>query len=80
LGRHSYEVYLTHMFVVLWLIQTFRALGAPMRWGLSWYGMILALSGLLGAATARGYSEPMNRWIRRRWSGGFHPPAVPAER
>lgn len=64
-GRHSYEVYLTHMFVVIWLTQLFTALGQPMAWALAWYAATLALTGLLGWITARWYSEPMNRRLRR---------------
>jgi hypothetical protein len=29
--------------------------------------VVLLLSGLLGAVVSRGYSEPMNRWLRKRW-------------
>jgi peptidoglycan/LPS O-acetylase OafA/YrhL len=66
-GEHSYEVYLTHMFVVLWMTQAFAALGNPMKWASAWYAAIFILSAILGAITMRGYSEPMNRWLRRKW-------------
>ena len=70
LGRRSYEVYLTHMFVVFALFGLFKSarlsLGAlPVLF----IGVILA-SGLLGELAARIYSEPMNRWIRRRFGDG----------
>jgi peptidoglycan/LPS O-acetylase OafA/YrhL len=64
-GRNSYEVYLTHMFVVMWATQIFAALALPISAGPAWYVMVLILSGFLGAAVARWYSEPMNRWLRR---------------
>jgi peptidoglycan/LPS O-acetylase OafA/YrhL len=67
LGEHSYEVYLTHSFAVIWLTQLYAAQGSPIRWGLAWYGAILVLSALLGAITMRTYSEPMNRWLRKRY-------------
>jgi len=64
-GRNSYEVYLTHMFIVMWATQIFAALALPIGIGPLWYLMVLMLSGFLGAAVARWYSEPMNRRLRR---------------
>ena len=61
-GRHSYEVYLTHEFVVLWgtmLYVKFR------RGPLSlWFLGILLLTAPLGWVAARYFSEPMNRRLR----------------
>jgi peptidoglycan/LPS O-acetylase OafA/YrhL len=31
---------------------------------------VIVISGLLGEAVARFYSEPMNRWLRARWGDG----------
>jgi hypothetical protein len=31
---------------------------------------VLVVSGLVGEAVARVYSEPMNRWLRGRWGDG----------
>jgi peptidoglycan/LPS O-acetylase OafA/YrhL len=64
-GRNSYEVYLTHMFIVMWATQSFVALALPVAAGPAWYMMVLILSGLLGAGVARWYSEPLNRWLRQ---------------
>jgi peptidoglycan/LPS O-acetylase OafA/YrhL len=64
-GHHSYEVYLTHVFVVLWAVQVFVALRISAGWALVWYLPVLALTGLLGAIVARWYSEPMNKKLRR---------------
>jgi peptidoglycan/LPS O-acetylase OafA/YrhL len=64
-GRHSYEVYLTHSFVVIWMVQAFRAHGEPMQSALYWYAAIILLSYGLGAITASGFSEPMNRILRK---------------
>ena len=66
LGRRSYEVYLTHMFVVFALFALFRSARLPLgALPLLFIGVLLA-SGLLGELVARSYSEPMNRLIRRR--------------
>ena len=61
-GRHSYEVYLTHEFVVILGVQAF------LRWkgtrpGL-WTLAITALTVPLGWAVAHWFSEPMNRRLR----------------
>ena len=61
-GRHSYEVYLTHEFLVVWVTQLYVKVhrGSP----LAWIGAEVALAAVLGALVARWFSEPMNRWLR----------------
>ena len=65
LGRRSYEIYLTHMFVVmgLWHLYVARNTHAA---GVA----VLLLSGFLGGIVARWLSEPMNRYLRTRWGRG----------
>lgn len=65
LGRLSYEVYLTHMFVVFGVVAAFKYLGA-LRYGFLWYVPAVLLSWLLGAVVAHGYSIPCDRALRRR--------------
>jgi peptidoglycan/LPS O-acetylase OafA/YrhL len=81
LGERSYEVYLTHMFVVFGAFGLFVRAGKPM-WGVPalFIGVIVA-AGLLGEVVARFYSEPLNRLIRKRWRGGktAPPPGAGAE-
>jgi peptidoglycan/LPS O-acetylase OafA/YrhL len=67
LGRISYEVYLTHMFVVLSVFHFFLILNKPVRAVPGMFLVVLLLSGLLGAVVSWSYSEPMNRWLRARW-------------
>ena len=82
-GRHSYEIYLTHEFVVVWGVLLFshwhpnsnrapEAL-APHQLSLAhmavWVIGILLLTAPLGWVTARYVSEPMNRRLR-----GARPP------
>ena len=70
LGQRSYEVYLTHMFVVLTMFRLFVSTGKSLRTvPILFIGVILA-SSLLGALVARFYSEPMNRMLRQRWGDG----------
>jgi peptidoglycan/LPS O-acetylase OafA/YrhL len=70
LGRRSYEVYLTHMFVVFTLFNLFVAAGKPLHDVPILFAGVILIAGFLGEAVARSYSEPMNRWLRRRWGEG----------
>ncbi len=70
LGQRSYEVYLTHMFVVFGLFQLFVLYGKPMRGVPGLFIVTIVAAGLLGELVARFYSEPLNRLIRERWRGG----------
>lgn len=66
IGQYSYEVYLTHMFVVFGLFGLFLDVGKPMRLVPVLFVMTTVVAGLLGAAIARFYSEPVNRYLRQR--------------
>ncbi len=61
IGQYSYEVYLTHMFVVFGL---FLDDGKPMRLVPVLFMVTILIAGVLGAVVARFYSEPMNRRLR----------------
>jgi peptidoglycan/LPS O-acetylase OafA/YrhL len=77
-GRHSYEVYLTHEFVVIWGVLLFTHWHPntnPKPGGLAfhqlsvphmavWIVGILLLTAPLGWLTATFFSEPMNRRLR----------------
>jgi peptidoglycan/LPS O-acetylase OafA/YrhL len=63
-GRNSYEVYLTHMFVVWPLMRIFYDLHQPINYAPLWFGAITALAGALGFLVAKFYSEPLNRRLR----------------
>ena len=65
-GRLSYEIYLSHMFVVTALIRLFHMYGADMKWGVLWYLPAVPLCWLLGAMVARWISMPCERWLRSR--------------
>lgn len=66
-GRNSYEIYLTHSFVVVVLTQLFVAWGSQYAWAPLWFIAVVGLSGGLGACVARYYSEPLNRKLRAGW-------------
>jgi peptidoglycan/LPS O-acetylase OafA/YrhL len=65
-GRLSYEIYLSHMFVVFAVVRVFRSSGGDPRWGLLWYLLALPLCWLLGKAVERWLSLPCERWLRSR--------------
>jgi peptidoglycan/LPS O-acetylase OafA/YrhL len=70
LGQRSYEVYLTHMFVVFGVLHLFVWAGKPM-WAVPvFFISVIFLAGVLGTLVARFYSEPMNRSLRKRWGDG----------
>jgi peptidoglycan/LPS O-acetylase OafA/YrhL len=64
-GQYSYEIYLTHMFVVFTLFDLFLRIGRVMRLVPVLFVATILLSGLLGAMVAGFYSEPLNRFLRK---------------
>lgn len=65
-GRLSYEIYLTHMFVVMTLVRIYKSTGAHVWWGVLWYAPTLFGAWALGWAVARYFSAPAERWMRGR--------------
>ncbi|HEX5340434.1 MAG TPA: acyltransferase [Gammaproteobacteria bacterium] len=64
-GRLSYEIYLTHMFVVYAAVRLFKKLGDDLQFGFLWYVPIMALCWLLGWLVAKFISIPADRQLRR---------------
>ncbi len=67
LGRRSYEIYLTHMFAVLTVFAVFVRFGKPLTLVPLLFLAAIVLAGLLGWVVSAGFSEPVNRWLRRLW-------------
>ena len=65
LGQRSYEIYLTHMFVVLGLFALFVRWGTPLRDVPLLFVAVIVCAGVLGWGVAVLYAEPANRWIRK---------------
>lgn len=63
-GRNSYEVYLSHLFLVLPVTALYARWGRPISAIIPLYALTLAASGALGWALARFYSEPLNARLR----------------
>lgn len=66
IGRNSYEIYLTHMFVVLVAVDRYTKLNLKGEWTWFLYVMVIILSGLLGEFIARYFSAPLNIYLRNR--------------
>jgi peptidoglycan/LPS O-acetylase OafA/YrhL len=69
-GQRSYEVYLTHMFLVIAGAALFLSAGKPMAGVPVLFLAVIAAAVLVGEVVARFYSEPMNRRLRGRWGDG----------
>lgn len=65
-GRLSYEIYLTHAFVVLTVVRIFRMSHTGLRWGLLWFPPTILLAWALGWLVAKYYSAPCEQAMRRR--------------
>lgn len=65
-GRLSYEIYLTHMFVVIESIRFYKIYKVDLNHPLIFLVGVLIVSGLLGYLVERYFSKPMNLWIRNR--------------
>lgn len=65
MGRRSYEIYLTHMFVVFGGVAVFKRVGASAQWSVLWYFPIVATCWLVGIVVARYLSVPCDRALRR---------------
>ena len=70
LGRRSYEIYLTHMFVVIGCFVLFIDLGAPAIGVPVMFVAVILGAGVAGEFVRRFYSEPANRYLRKRWHHG----------
>lgn len=68
LGRNSYEVYLTHMFVVFLFVKGYQALNLSGEWAWMLYVSVIIISGILGDFVARYFSNPINIALRERFS------------
>ncbi len=74
-GRLSYEVYLSHMFVVWLVVDRFDAAGADLHLGFLWFAPALAGSWALGWFVARSVSEPARRGLLRARASPANAPA-----
>lgn len=65
-GRNSYEIYLTHSFVVLLAASALYRPGQPTWLIAIEYLLVVLSSGLLGQLIASYYSDPLNLYLREK--------------
>jgi peptidoglycan/LPS O-acetylase OafA/YrhL len=64
-GRNSYEVYLTHMFVVWPMVGLFHLSHRSINAAPLWFIATIVAAGVIGQIVARFYSEPLNAKLRK---------------
>ena len=65
-GQLSYEIYLTHMFVVFGAVRLWKDWGSDKPHGWMWYVPVVALCWLLGWIVAQWFSNPADSALRER--------------
>jgi peptidoglycan/LPS O-acetylase OafA/YrhL len=70
LGRCSYEIYLTHMFVVFAFFAIFVEFGSRIWTVPVLFVATVVVAAVVGERVARWFSEPVNRALRERWGEG----------
>lgn len=68
MGVYSYEIYLTHMFVVIFGVQVFKDLSLDVIWLIPYSLLLIVISYVLGKTIFHKFSEPINIWLRNKWS------------
>lgn len=68
-GRNSYEVYLTHMFVVWSIVWICALIHASQDTAPLSFLAAIVIAGIFGQFVARYYSEPLNRYLRKKLIG-----------
>ena len=68
MGIYSYEIYLTHMFVVIFGVQIFNHLNLSENWLIPYSLTLIFISYYLGKKIFHQFSEPVNIWLRKKWA------------
>ncbi len=66
MGVYSYEIYLTHMFVIIFGAQVYKKLALDANWLVPYTLSLLVLSYWVGKLVFTYFSEPVNLWLRRK--------------
>lgn len=65
-GQLSYEIYLTHVFIVISGVSLYKHYDVSLNYALVWLVGIILISGILGYGVERYFSRPLNLWIRNK--------------
>jgi len=66
-GKYSYEIYLTHMLVIIVVAKAYRFFDMSKQWLFPMSLLALVACYLLGKFTFHYFSDPLNHWIRKRY-------------
>lgn len=66
-GKYSYEIYLTHMFVIILGAKVFKSLSLTEDWLIGFSLLLIAIAFILGKVIFNYFSEPINTWLRQKW-------------
>lgn len=66
MGVYSYEIYLTHMFVIIFGVQIFNSLNLSANWIIPYSLLLILISYFLGKIIFYKFSEPINIWLRKK--------------
>jgi peptidoglycan/LPS O-acetylase OafA/YrhL len=69
MGMYSYEIYLSHMFVIIFGAQIFQHFELGPNWLVPTSLLIILISYQLGKFIFKFFSEPLNLWLRKKWNG-----------
>lgn len=75
-GKNSYEVYLTHMFVIILFYQQFYLFKFSNKLIPIFYLLIIMVSGMIGNIVSKYFSEPLNQLIRKKGPSAGESPHV----
>lgn len=68
LGVYSYEIYLSHMFVIIFGAQIFKSLRLGTDWLIPYSLLLVLISYHLGKIIFHKFSEPINIYLRKKWT------------
>lgn len=69
MGIYSYEIYLSHMFVIILGARLFKRLDLSSDWLIPFLLLNIVASYFLGKLIFTYFSEPLNLRLRKRWAG-----------
>ena len=67
MGMYSYEIYLTHMFVIIFGVQIYKKLELNDTYLIPYSLLLILLSYFLGRVIFHYFSEPLNNWLRKNF-------------
>ena len=73
MGRLSYEIYVTHMFIIIGLVGIFKKLGLSGAWTYILYVLVILGSYYFARFLHFRCTEPLNQWLRNRYQKKWKP-------